>query len=135
MPERKFSVIIADDDHDDQYFLRQAIEQLNPAHEIKVAYNGLELLDLLYKEKLNPDVIILDLNMPLLDGFGALKKIKADASTRDIPVFILSTTHFEYDIAKSKELGAADFYCKPYQYARLRDIVEDIFSRTFAARA
>jgi CheY-like chemotaxis protein len=129
-----FRVIIADDDLDDQFFLKQAIEQLNPAHSIISAYNGLELLDLLFKQKEKPDAIILDLNMPLLDGFGALKKIKAEEETRPIPVFILSTTHFDYDIKKSRELGAEDFYCKPYQYAKLKGIVEDIFLRAFASK-
>jgi CheY-like chemotaxis protein len=130
MKGKDISIVIADDDLDDHYFLTQAIKQVNIQYNCTSVYNGLELMDLLLKKGAVPDLIILDLNMPLLDGFGALEQIRANKKLKDIPIYILSTTHFEYDINKSKELGANDFYSKPYHYDKLKDIVDDIFSKT-----
>ena len=72
--------------------------------------NGRELIALLEKE--TPDLIILDLVMPLLDGFETLKKIKSRAKTKDIPVIVLSNLSKDVDITQAKELGAADYYVK-----------------------
>jgi len=121
---------------DDQYVIRDAIENLNVKHEFTSVYNGLELINLLKGsgktgEKIIPDLIIMDLNMPLLDGLGALSQIKANEELRDIPVYILSTSRFEYDKQKAMELGASNFYSKPFQFEELKDIIKEIYTKTF----
>jgi CheY-like chemotaxis protein len=133
--DKNCTVLIADDDLDDHHFLKRAISQLNLDHTCISVFNGLELMDRLVTGKTNPDLIILDLNMPLLDGFGALEKIRSDETFKSIPVFVLSTTHFEYDQQKAKLLGATDFYRKPYQYDKLKNIVQDMFNKSLAYRA
>jgi CheY-like chemotaxis protein len=135
--EKRYSIIIADDDIDDQFLISRAIEETNIKHTLFAVHNGLELINLLFKkdpadDKLTerPDLIVMDLNMPLLDGFGALKQIRAHAEMKDIPVYVLSTSRFEYDRTKSKELGATDFYTKPYHFDGLKGIIKEIFTNT-----
>ena len=129
-------IIIADDDLDDQYIIKEVIEKMNVKHEFTSVYNGLELLQLLKGsgitgEKIIPDLIIMDLNMPLLDGLGALSQIKANDELMDIPIYILSTSRFEYDKQKAMELGANNFYSKPYKFEELKDIIKEIYTQTF----
>jgi len=138
MREKKFLIIIADDDLDDQYIIQQAINETNLPHEVVLKKNGLELIDFLQKKNAYtedthpvPDMIIMDLNMPLLDGYGVLKQMKADERFREVPVYMLSTSRFEYDKLKSIELGAKDFFSKPYHFEDLKMIIKDICTRTF----
>ena len=128
---------MADDDLDDQYLVRRAIEDINIGHEFHTVNNGSQLLDRLLNTgnfsnaKISrPDCILLDLNMPLVDGFQALDRIKAHKGISDIPVFVLSTSRSEKDRLRSLELGACDFYLKPAQYAELKKIMGDICVRT-----
>lgn len=129
-------IIIADDDLDDQYIIKDAIAHLNVNHEFISVYNGLELMHLLNGsgktgEKIIPDLIIMDLNMPMLDGLGALEKIKSKEELKNIPVYILSTSRFEYDRKKVMGLGATNFYNKPFNFEEMKDIIEEIYTRTF----
>lgn len=102
---------------------------ISKKHKISRAYNGLQLLDLLRDEvcgSSRPDLILLDLNMPVLNGFEALRKIKAEPLFRHIPVYILSTSRFEPDIARSADLGAEKFYTKPADIEDYKKIIEEI---------
>jgi two-component system response regulator len=132
MKERQLYIVIADDDEDDQLLVKQAITEIVDA-EMESVYNGFELLDLLKqqgkfrnKKPGTPDFILLDLNMPLLDGFGVLDRIKADKVLSEIPVYILSTSRMDHDKKKSKELGARGFYTKPILYDQLKAIIGEI---------
>lgn len=79
-------------------------------YDVKSGYNGAEGVTLAESEK--PDVILLDIIMPKMDGFAALKKIKKNAATANIPVILLTNLGQEEDIRKGKELGAADYFIK-----------------------
>jgi CheY-like chemotaxis protein len=137
MKDKNFLIVIADDDLDDQYIIQQAINETGLPHQVVLLKNGLELMDLLMKrgnytesrtEK--PDLIIMDLNMPLLDGYGVLRQMKASEELKDIPVYVLSTSRFEYDKHKSLDYGANDFFSKPYHFDDLKVIIRDICSKT-----
>lgn len=131
--EKKCSVIITDDDKDDQEFLIKAIKQAGINCEIESAYDGEELMMMLKEksgkqnEKL-PDLIVLDLNMPLMDGYEVLKELKGSSELKHIPVYILTTSEFEFDKIKSIAYGARKFYSKPLIYTDLVKIVQDMFS-------
>ncbi|PBQ32851.1 two-component system response regulator [Sphingobacteriaceae bacterium] len=129
-------IIIADDDLDDQYIIKEVIEKMNVKHEFISVYNGLELIHLLKGtgktgEKIIPGLIIMDLNMPLLDGLGALTQIKANEDLNHIPIYILSTSRFDYDRQRALELGANDFFSKPYKFEELKEIIKEIYTKTF----
>jgi CheY-like chemotaxis protein len=130
-----YSIIITDDDQDDQEFLITAVKGIEPGCEIKTANDGVQLLDVLLKrnafwdsDQLLPDLIILDLNMPIMDGYDALKQIKNNDKLKEIPVFILTTSTNEYDHIKSIAYGAKAFYSKPMVASDLVDIMKKIFS-------
>ena len=138
--ERKLLIIIADDDKDDQMLVKEAIAEIMQC-EIRSVYNGLELLDYLLKRGKyegstdpQPDFILLDLNMPLLDGFGVLAKVKEDAQLRHVPIYILSTSRMDHDKKRSSELGANGFYTKPILFNQLKEIIEEIALKDFASR-
>lgn len=79
-------------------------------YEVFSAYNGAEGLQMVDEKK--PDVILLDIIMPKMDGFVALKKLKKNENTAKIPVILLTNLGQEEDIRKGKELGADDYFIK-----------------------
>lgn len=132
------TIIIADDDSDDQEFLENTIREINSNVKILPLSDGKELMDIFWGKKqtpdpafLQPDLIFLDLNMPLMGGYEVLKFMREDAALKSIPVFILTTSEFEYDKIKSIAYGANDFYSKPMTLKELKKIVMEIFSRHF----
>lgn len=131
MSERLLHIIIADDDSDDQLLAQQAIREIGFEHNITSVYNGYELIDLLTKKEEDgtlhlPDFILLDINMPMLNGFAALAQIRDNPELKNIPVYILSTSHSKGDMTLSRQLGANGFYTKPILFDQLKHILEEI---------
>ncbi|MBQ4256217.1 MAG: response regulator, partial [Oscillospiraceae bacterium] len=99
---------------DDEYVEREVLgAMLCDLYEIKYAENGVTALDIIRRDKLKLSLVILDLHMPELDGYGLLKVIRSDSELRRIPVIVL-TAEKEAEV-KSLSLGAADFITKPYE--------------------
>jgi CheY-like chemotaxis protein len=123
----KLYIVVADDDEDDHYLVRQAIGEITEA-DVTSVYDGRELLTLLTSDTHDhhPDFILLDLNMPLLDGFGVLGKIKNNEALKNSPIYILSTSRRDEDKKRSGELGAHGFYTKPILFHQLKEIIEEI---------
>lgn len=133
---KQFSIILTDDDRDDQTFLTTTIQEINKEFNILSTYDGQELMDVLSGLKKDvapvfsrPDLIFLDLNMPRMDGYEVLKAIRENNELKSIPVFILTTSEFEYDKIKAIAYGANGFYSKPLIPADLKKIVLEIFSK------
>ena len=84
---------------------------------IHIAQSGMRALDLV--PKINPDLILLDIMMPELDGFETCRRLKADAATHDIPVIFLTAKAAVEDIVKGFELGAVDYITKPFSSAEV----------------
>jgi len=129
-------ILMADDDADDHFFFQEALANTGRKYTLTSVYNGVELLDRLLKKgayseasTIIPDCIILDLIMPVLDGFATLAQIKANATLQHIPVYVFSTTRNPDDMKKAKELQAAGFYTKPPHYDKLKEVIEEIFSQ------
>lgn len=128
--ENTSCVLVADDDADDLFMLKEAFSSLKFDKEICNVENGEELLEFLHKKgkykdiKLPvPKLILLDLNMPKVDGRECLKVIKADPELSKIPVIIFSTSNNPEDISHSYSLGANSYIIKPYSYNELVDII------------
>jgi CheY-like chemotaxis protein len=115
-----------DDDEDDQMLFKEALKQLNDNLKCDTALNG---ADALQKLKLipPPDMIFLDLNMPVMNGFECLKALKKEEFYQDIPVIIFTTANDTATIEKSKKLGASAFFHKPIDFdlliSKLRQVV------------
>jgi CheY-like chemotaxis protein len=124
------SILICDDDEDDQLLTEQALREAHIANALHFVENGEQCLDYLYQRGAyggetgkapRPGLILLDLNMPRLDGRGVLSVIKKDPSLRDIPVVVLSTSQLDEDIARSYDLGVNSFITKPVTFSGLGD--------------
>ena len=121
------TIVCADDDPDDRLMTRDAFEELALDHELAFVEDGVELLDLLKRrgrfaaddEHRRPAVILLDLNMPRMDGREALREIKSDPDLRQIPVVVLTTSHAEADVLASYDFGASSYIVKPVTFDAL----------------
>ena len=117
-------VLIVEDDEADAYLVRMAFADTGMAVELSHVGDGIEALEYLRRGLApRPCLILLDLNMPRMDGRTFLAEIKADAELRTIPVVILSTSDSPRDKAQSRELGAADYIVKPMYMEELNNAV------------
>lgn len=114
-------VLIADDDPDDRLLITEAFAERYRECRLEFAKDGVELIQLLASRE--PDLILLDLNMPLMDGRQALEKIKGNPGLRRIPTVILTTSDDDEDIDFCYRAGANSYIVKPSSYSNLLTIV------------
>jgi len=132
MNDASIRILLAEDDPDDRLLTRRALKNSRLANSISTVEDGEELLDYLRHEGeySNPDdaprpgLILLDLNMPRMDGREALKKIKSDPNLRSIPVIVLTTSEAQQDILQSYDLGVNAFVTKPVTFDGLADAIQ-----------
>jgi CheY-like chemotaxis protein len=117
------SVFIADDDEDDRLLLQIAFGQHSPECHLVFAEDGLALLDALAQEPSEPCLIILDLNMPRLNGFEALQLLRDSTEYAHLPIVILTTSSQPLDRQQAYALGANEFLTKPLSQALLGQTV------------
>jgi CheY-like chemotaxis protein len=130
---RPITILLADDDEEDCEFAKEALEESRLLNELHVVHDGAKLLEFLrhegrYAEERppRPDLILLDLNMPRLDGRQALEVMKNDPVLRAIPVVVLTTSRAEEDIFRSYDLGASSFITKPVTFAGLVEVMKTL---------
>ena len=130
---KPISILMADDDPDDRMLMRQALAENHLSNVIEFVENGADLMDYLRKggkytaeNSSRPDLILLDLNMPKMDGREALKLIKSDPDFRRIPVIVLTTSKAEEDIFQTYDLGVNSFICKPVRFHDLVEVTREI---------
>ncbi|HAG96586.1 MAG: two-component system response regulator [Pseudomonadales bacterium] len=124
-------ILMADDDKDDQLLTQEALQESRVNNTLILVNDGVELLEYLRgegqfkdQEHIWPSLILLDLNMPRMDGREALAKIKADPRLRRIPVVILTTSKTEEDMLKGYDLGAASYLTKPVTFEGLVELMK-----------
>lgn len=123
----KSLLLIAEDDPDDQSLFRDVIEVVcAPTIETRFVWDGVELLDFLNNAASQPELVVLDLNMPGKDGRTALREIKTDPSLADIPVVVLTTSHDEADLQYCQDYGVIGYYSKPSSIAELKAIFHSL---------
>ena len=126
-------ILMAEDDPDDRLLMEEAVAEAGLGVALRYVADGIELMDHLDRIKAGhadgqnslPDLILLDLNMPRMDGREVLERIKADSDFRHIPVVVLTTTRSPEDQSSVRVLGAADFLVKP---ASFEDLVAQVRS-------
>jgi CheY-like chemotaxis protein len=121
-------VYLVDDDVDDLQIVQEALANNNYKGSVKTALNGQALLNDLHKSKgsARPDVIVLDLNMPLKNGFDVLEEMKRTPDLHNIPVIVLTASSNKNDETRCFELGCAFFFRKPYNLADYEPIVRTV---------
>ncbi len=119
-------IYLVDDDEDDRLLLRQAFRQHTTPCQIDEFTDGVGLIDRLTQTTAGayPNLILLDLNMPRMDGFSTLKAIKENDAWQTIPVVVLTTSDDRHDRQQTTELGADDYLVKPPSYSQLRLIID-----------
>lgn len=114
-----YCVFVADDDEDDRFLLRLAFQQQSPQSVVLFAVDGLDLLSALAESPLHPCLIILDLNMPRLNGLEALEALRRVEAYRSTPIVILTTSDDALYRQQAHDLGANDYLVKPLNIGSL----------------
>lgn len=128
---QRIHIVMAEDDPDDRMLTRRALKESRLANTLDTVEDGEELMDYLHQRgpyggddpPPRPGLILLDLNMPRMDGREALKQIKSDPTLRRIPVIVLTTSEAEQDIIESYDLGVNAYVTKPVTFEGLVDAI------------
>jgi two-component system response regulator len=128
-------ILLAEDDPDDRLFTRRALSESRVATRLTTVENGEELLHYLRHDDNDkdqdgehppPDLILLDLNMPRMDGREALREMKSDPELRRIPVVVLTTSEADQDVLQSYDLGVNAFMTKPVSFNELAEAMDSL---------
>ncbi len=123
-------ILLADDDEDDRMMARDALETSLLTNPLDEVVDGIELLEhldrLLETGDPLPGLILLDLNMPRMDGREALAEIKGNPALRHIPVVVLTTSKAEEDVYRTYDLGVNSFISKPISFEGLVEVISQL---------
>ena len=134
---RQFVIVVADDDVDDQELIRHGFEDCKADVAIITVYDGIKLMDFLLKRHTfrdvteTADLILLDLNMPLMDGFEVLKQIGKYPQLKKTPIYVITTSRNDVHRSMALELGATGFYSKGASSQDIRRIMQQICQDCF----
>lgn len=127
-------ILMAEDDSDDRLLARDAFRESLVHNDLRFANDGLDMLEYLRRQGRHadpqdsprPNLILLDLNMPRMDGREALTALKADPDLKRIPVVVLTTSKSEEDMVRSYDLGAASYCTKPPTFGQLVELMSSL---------
>ncbi|HEY1009192.1 MAG TPA: response regulator [Daejeonella sp.] len=120
------TILLADDDPDDRDFFKDALKSVSTELVLKTAENGIQALEILENSENLPDLIFLDLNMPLKNGHECLLDIKDNPKTKGIPVIIFSTSLQRETANVMYESGASRYVVKPNSFAELKIVLREL---------
>ena len=132
MPDTKvIDVLLVEDDPGDVLLIKEAFEDNKVRNRLHVVSDGVEAIEFLRKQGASgsaptPDLVLLDLNLPRMDGREVLAEIKADEDLRQIPVVVLTTSKAEEDVLRSYKLHANAYVTKPVDFDRFIEVVRQI---------
>ena len=127
-------ILLVEDNPDDEALTLRALKKNNLTNKIVVARDGVETLDYLFgtgmyagrDTSIVPELILLDLKLPKIDGFEVLKKLRADERTRLLPVVILTSSKEQQDVVNGYGLGANSYVRKPVDFQEFVDAVLEL---------
>lgn len=110
-------ILLVEDDPDHELLTIRALKKSNIANDVRVARDGEEALNLLFAENaIKPQVVLLDLKLPKIDGLEVLRRIRQNDATRMLPVVVLTSSDEERDIVRSYQLGVNSYIRKPVNF-------------------
>ena len=129
--ERQIEVLLVEDDPGDVMMTREAFQDYKLQNQLHVVSDGAEAMEFLRQEgeyagRPRPDLVLLDLNLPRMDGRQVLEAIKSDPELASIPVVVLTTSENEDDVLRSYSLHANAYVTKPVDFARFIEVVRQI---------
>ncbi|MDR3576072.1 MAG: response regulator [Anaerolineaceae bacterium] len=127
-------ILLVEDNPDDEELTSMALSESNILNKVIVAHDGVEALDYLFGTgtyagrdlSQTPQIVLLDLKLPKLDGLEVLKRMRADSRTQFIPVVVLTSSSEEEDIFSSYRFGANSYVRKPIEFHRFADSVRQL---------
>jgi chemotaxis family two-component system response regulator Rcp1 len=129
----EFHILLIEDSQTDAKIIERALHESNIEHRLTVIPDGRQALDYLKAlesgespESLEPDLILLDLNLPGIDGYQVLTEIKTHPFLRSLPVVILTTSRRDEDVLLTYQAGANTYIQKPAEYPRYRELVQTL---------
>jgi CheY-like chemotaxis protein len=118
-------VLLADDDSDDREVFTETLAAIDPGIVCHCAEDGRQALQLLHSKEIGtPDVFFLDINMPVMDGWELLARLKSDSVYKHVPVIIYTTSSVEKDKKVARELGALCFVTKPNNFKSVKSLLK-----------
>ena len=128
------TILLVEDNPDDEELTLRALKKNNILNPVTIVRDGAEALDYLFCQgayagrdaSLQPAVILLDLKLPKIDGLEVLKRLRADARTRLLPVVILTSSKEEQDLASGYSLGANSYIRKPVDFTKFMEAVRQV---------
>lgn len=124
-------LVLVEDDPDDRFMIARALHRLRPQLRLAMVRDGVELIDHLSQRRPGclPRLVLLDLNMPRMDGGEVLAWVKADAAFRDLAIVVLSTSVEAQDRERTRALNAAGFISKPDGIGQLIELLEGLLDQ------
>jgi CheY-like chemotaxis protein len=125
MAEHLLNILLVEDDEVDVMNVRRAFQRAHVSNPLHVAGNGLEALEMLRGDAIPPDrrLVLLDLNMPRMNGIEFLRAVRADAALRSLPVVVLTTSNDERDKVDAYKLNVAGYLLKPVTFTDFVDLM------------
>jgi len=120
---KTIQILLADDDATDRELFSEALSNTGLTVRLEEVSDGAECLRFLQQDAFRPDIIFLDLNMPVKDGRETLREIKSHKDLQSIPVVILSTSNAPFDVKQSYQDGANFFVSKPHDFHELVEML------------
>ena len=131
MNDGDIEILLVEDDPDDLDLALMAIKSHNIANRVHVARDGAEALDVIFctgeysnrRIEDSPKLVLLDLNLPKVDGLEVLRRIKSDPATQSIPVVVMTSSKQEQDIVSSYKYGTNSYIVKPVDFVQFSEAV------------
>jgi CheY-like chemotaxis protein len=127
-------ILLVEDDLGDQILTREAFQSVEVPHDLRIVNDGKEALDYLYRRDAfglseqapRPDLILLDLNLPRVNGQEVAKQVRGDPALQDIPIVVLTTSQRQEDILRAYGRGATSFITKPLDLQHFLDVIHEL---------
>lgn len=124
-------ILLIEDDDDHAELVKIAMESNNGGNQLNRVRNGVEGLAYLnqespYEDAERPDIILLDLNMPMVNGQEVIQRVKANDDLRSIPIIVLTTSNAEQDRVRAYESNANSYLVKPIDFSSFREMIADL---------
>jgi two-component system, response regulator len=119
-------ILLVEDNIDDEELTLRALKKSAVPNQVMVARDGAEAVSCLFDKDVQPHVVLLDLNLPKLDGLEVLRRIRSHESTKHLPVVVLTSSKEDKDIARSYQLGANSYVRKPVDFKQFIDTVNTL---------
>ncbi len=130
MTNTEVTILLVEDDPGHARLIQKNLERAHVSNNVVVATDGQQAIDYLFGHGSSPPqqplLVLLDLNLPVLDGYQVLSRIKENPLTKHIPVIVLTTTDDRQEVARCYELGCSVYITKPVDYSRFSEAIRQL---------